>query len=272
MKTFTFICLVLVSFPVSANETQFVIINGHAMEYQDQGEGEVTLLLEAGGSAGMSDWEPVYHELGKTYRTIRYSRLGNGNSAQIRKNYSSEEYAEEALALLEALKIEGPVVYVAHSYGAYIARVFAARYPERIAALMLIEPASEHDVDIMRAIDLEQAGKEIAQVKLDDMRNGMSNQYLDFWAKRPLPDYGQIGDIPVSVIASVKTYDDPPLLFFTDEARAMWGQLHKDWAEAFPQGRAVLTDNSYHFPQRDEPELVVAEVHRLVEQLNAITP
>tara|TARA_Y100001973_G_scaffold69554_1_gene101495 strand:+ start:3519 stop:4355 length:837 start_codon:yes stop_codon:yes gene_type:complete len=272
MKIITFICLALLSLPVSANEPHFVTINGHAMEYQDQGEGKVALLLEAGGSAGLADWDPVYNELTKQYRTIRYSRLGNGNSAQIRKNYSSEEYADEALALLEALKVEGPVVYVAHSYGAYIARVFAARYPERVAALMLIEPASEHDVDIMRAIDLEQAEKEIAQVKLDDMQNGMSNQYLDFWAKRPLPDYEQIGDIPVTVIASVKTYDDPPLLFFTDEARAMWGLLHKDWAEAFPQGRAVLTDKSYHFPQRDEPELVVAEVHRLVEKLVSTKP
>ncbi len=272
MKTITFLCLSLLSFTVSASEPQFVTINGHAMEYQDQGEGKVTLLLEAGGSAGLADWEPVYNELAKTYRTIRYSRLGNGNSAPIRKNYSSEEYADEALALLEALKVEGPVVYVAHSYGAYIARVFAARYPQRVAALMLIEPASEHDVAIMRAINLKQAEKEIAQVKLDDMENGMSNQYLDFWAKRPLPDYPQLGDIPVTVIASVKTYDDPPLLFFTDEARTMWGQLHKDWAESFPQGRAVLTDKSYHFPQRDEPELVVAEVHRLVKRLTATSP
>ena len=44
----------------------------------------------------------------------------------------------------------------------------------------------------MRKIDLVKAEKEIAQVKLDDLKNGMSNQYLDFWAKRPLPDYPQI--------------------------------------------------------------------------------
>jgi len=96
-------------------------------------------------------------------------------------------------------------VYVAHSYGAYIARVFAATYPNKIKALMLIEPASEHDVDIMRAIDLPRAEKEIAAIKRDDMKNGMSNQYLDFWAKRPLPDYPQIADIPVTVIPQLKS-------------------------------------------------------------------
>jgi len=48
---------------------------------------------------------------------------------------------------------------------------------------MLIEPASEHDVDIMRKIDLSRAEKEIAAIKRDDMKNGMSNQYVDFWSK-----------------------------------------------------------------------------------------
>lgn len=236
------------------------------MEYQLSGTGTYTILLEAGGSAGLDDWDPIYSSLTKHAKVLRYSRLGNGNSSPIQKNYSSEEYAAEALALLNALNIDDKVVYVAHSYGAYIARVFAAKYPERVSALMLIEPASEHDVDIMRSIDLELAEREIAQVKLDDMKHGMSNQYLDFWAKRPLPDYPQIPDIPVTVIASIKTYDEPPLLFFTDEAREKWGQLHQEWAESFPQGKAVLTDKSYHFPQQDEPDMVIKEIIALINR------
>ncbi|MFX3770168.1 hypothetical protein ACJBSE_10385, partial [Streptococcus suis] len=85
-----------------------------------------------------------------------------------------------------------------------VARDFAAAYPEQLQALLMLNPSSEHDVDIMRSIDLEQANKEIAAVKLADMENGMSNNYLDFWSKRPLPNYPQIKDIPVSVIASIK--------------------------------------------------------------------
>ena len=131
---------------------------------------------------------------------------------------------------------------------------------------MLIEPASEHDVDIMRAIDLPRAEKEIAAIKLDDMKNGMSNQYLDFWAKRPLPDYPQIADIPVTVIASVKKYKKPPVLFLTDQAREMWGDLHSKWANAFPQGEIVITNKSYHYPQNDEPKMVVTQIVKLLER------
>ena len=248
-------------------KSSFVTVNGYDVEYEMAGNGKHTVFLEAGGSAGLSDWNPIFESLAKHSRVIRYSRIGNGESEQVRKNYSSEEYAEEARLVLEALNIKSPVVYVAHSYGAYIARRFAATYPELISGLMLIEPASEHDVDIMRRIDLEKAEKEIAQVKLDDLKNGMSNQYLDFWAKRPLPDYPEIPDIPVTVIASIKKYENPPLLFFTDEAREMWGELHTEWANAFPQGKTVLTNKSYHFPQNDEPDMVVGEIIDLLEKI-----
>ena len=245
----------------------FIEVNGYNIEYEwEKKIAAPIVLLEAGGSAGMADWDPIYTQLSAFASVIRYSRIGNGNSYKLRKNYSSEQYAQEALLLLKALGIKRPVIYIAHSYGAYIARTFAAQYPENLAALMLIEPASEHDVDIMRQIDLPRAEQEIAQIKRDDMANGMSNQYLDFWAKRPLPDYPEIPDIPVTVIASVKRYQNPSVLFFTDEGRKKWGKLHSEWAKAFPRGRVVLTDKSYHYPQFDEPDMVIEEIKALLDR------
>ena len=267
MKSWLYFLGCLVSF-CSLAEVKFVKVKNFDVEHEIRGNGQHIVLLEAGGSSALSDWDPIFEALSEHATVIRYSRIGNGNSTKIKKNYSSEEYALEASLLLDALGIEQPVVFVAHSYGAYIARRFAATYQDRISGLVLIEPASEHDVDIMRKIDLALAEQQIAQVKLDDLANGMSNQYLDFWSKRPLPDFPQIPDIPVTVIASTKKYKDPELLFFTDQARLMWGQLHTDWANAFPRGKAVLTDKSYHYPQRDEPELVVTEIVDLLSRIN----
>lgn len=203
----------LLAFNVSA-DISFIKVKGYDVEYEIKGSGQHIVFLEAGGSAGLSDWDPIFESLAKQTQVIRYSRIGNGGSEKIKKNYTSEEYAQEAFLLLAALRINQPVVYVAHSYGAYIARRFSSAYPDKVSALMLIEPASEHDVDIMRKIDLELAEKQIAQVKLDDLANGMSNQYLDFWSKRPLPDYPEIPNIPVTVIASTKKFENPTLLFF----------------------------------------------------------
>ncbi|MDN7137584.1 alpha/beta hydrolase [Pseudidiomarina sp. 1ASP75-14] len=255
-------------FPVVAfANSDFVKVKGYELEYEIAGNGSEVILLEAGGSAGMSDWEPVFERLSEHAKVIRYSRVGNGNSTAIKQHFTSQDYAEQASALLTELGIQQPVIFVAHSYGGSVARDFAAAYPEQIKALMMLDPSSEHDVDILRAIDLEKGNEEIAQIKLADMEGGMSNQYLDFWSKRPLPDYPQIKDMPVTVITSVKKMENPPNLFFTDQGRKMWGELWQNWTTAFPQGKSVLTEKSGHFVQLDEPELVISELLSLMQKL-----
>ncbi|AZG34711.1 MULTISPECIES: hypothetical protein [Shewanella] len=52
-----------------------------------------------------------------------------------------------------------------------------------------LEPSSEHDVDMLRVIDLKQGHHEITQIKLADKENSMSSQFVNFWSKQPLPDY-----------------------------------------------------------------------------------
>lgn len=262
--------LVLLSFNLCALQSHFIKVNEFELEYEIAGNGKHIILLEAGGGSALTDWEPVFTQLAQQATVIRYSRVGNGNSTQVTRHFTSRDYADFASELLEKLNISEPVILVAHSYGGSVARDFAAAYPNKVKALLLLDPSSEHDVDILRAIDLELGNREIAQIKLDDMKDGMSNQYLDFWSKRPLPDYPQIKAMPVTVIASVKTMENPPNLFFTDKGRELWGEHWQSWAAAFPQGRAVLTAKSGHFIQFDEPQLVLQELTRLVEQLDSL--
>lgn len=266
MKFISLIGIAL-SFSIAA-QPNLISVNEFQLEYEVAGQGKHTVLLEAGGGASMSDWDTVFNRIAEHATVIRYSRVGNGKSTVIKRHFTSNDYADYASELLVNLNIKQPVILVAHSYGGNIARDFATAYPKQIKALLLLDPSSEHDVDILRAIDLEKANREIAQIKLDDMANGMSNQYLDFWSKRPLPDYPQIKDIPVTVIASVRKTKNPANLFFTDEGRKMWGELWQTWAGAFPQGKTVLTEKSGHFVQVDEPELVVNELLALMQKLD----
>lgn len=266
MLKFILICCALFSFTLSAAGSKLVRVKDVELEYEIAGTGKTIVLLEGGGSAGLSDWEPVFQQMAQQATVIRYSRAGNGNSTAIKRHFTSRDYADYASELLIKLNIKTPVILVTHSYGGSIARDFAVAYPTQIKALLMLDPSSEHDVDIIRAINLEQGNREIAQIKLDDMANGMSNQYLDFWSKRPLPDYPQIKDMPVTVIASVKIHEKPANLFFTDQARKMWGEMWQQWATAFPQGRAILTNKSGHYVQFDEPELVLNELKLLIEK------
>ncbi|MDP5460472.1 alpha/beta fold hydrolase [Alishewanella sp. SMS8] len=263
---FILLSIFVLSFSVVA-EPKFSKVGDFELEYEIAGSGEYTVLLEGGAGAGLSDWDPVFYKIAEKATVIRYSRVGNGNSTAIKRHFTSDEYAHYASNLLLNLGISQPVILIAHSYGGNVARDFAVTYPAQIKALLMLDPSSEHDVDIMRAINLEQANKEIAAVKLADMENGMSNNYLDFWSKRPLPNYPQIKDMPVTVIASIKKDPNPPHLLASDQGVVKWGETWKQWAEAFPQGRAVLTEMSGHFVQFDEPELVISELTLIIERL-----
>lgn len=247
-------------------QIQTVQIDGYKMEYEISGTGNNVILLEAGGGGGLADWPGIFESLSKSTRVLRYSRVGNGNSEKPNRFFVVEDYVGHLKLLLDNLKIP-KITYVAHSYGGSVARVFSAKYPSSVEALLLVDSASEHDVDIMRAIDLEQANKEIAAVKLADIEGGKNYHIVDFWAKFPLPDYPEIADIPVTVIASIKRYESPEHLFHSDKGRAMWGAHWKEWAEAFPQGKAILTTNSYHLIPQEEPELVIREANELLKRV-----
>ncbi|MEM5551544.1 alpha/beta hydrolase [Pseudoalteromonas neustonica] len=268
VNTNSFLLLTL-SLLFAANvKAAFVKVGEFELQYEIAGSGKQIVVLEAGGSAGLDDWNSVFSSIAEQTKVIRYSRVGNGNSTAIKRHFTSMDYAQHLSEFLLALDISEPIVLAAHSYGGSVAREFAAKYPQQLNALLMLDPSSEHDVDILRAINLEQGNKEIAQIKLSDMANGISNQYLDFWSKRPLPDYPQIKDIPVTVIASVRKMAEPSNLFFTDKGRIMWGEIWQNWAAEFPQGRSVLTEKSGHFIQNDEPMLVLRELKRVMKMLD----
>ncbi|TCO69475.1 pimeloyl-ACP methyl ester carboxylesterase [Chromatocurvus halotolerans] len=263
-----FLSLIVIAFSFAvAAQPALINVNEFELAYEVAGSGRHIVLLEAGGNAGMSDWGPVFNRMAEHATVIRYSRVGNGESTAIERHFTSRDYADYASELLIRLDIQEPVIVVAYSYGGSVARDFAAAYPEQIKALLMLDPSSEHHVDILRAIDLEKGNRQIAEIKQDDMKNGMSNQYLDFWSKRPLPDYPQIRDIPVTVIASVKRAEMSENLFFTDQGRRLWGELWQSWAGDFPQGKSVLTRKSGHLVHVDEPELVLDELLALMNKL-----
>lgn len=218
VNTNSFLLLTL-SLLFAANvKAAFVKVGEFELQYEIAGSGKQIVVLEAGGSAGLDDWNSVFSSIAEQTKVIRYSRVGNGNSTAIKRHFTSMDYAQHLSEFLLALDISEPIVLAAHSYGGSVAREFAAKYPQQLNALLMLDPSSEHDVDILRAINLEQGNKEIAQIKLSDMANGMSNQYLDFWSKRPLPNYPQIKDIPVTVIASVRKMAEPSNFFLQTRA------------------------------------------------------
>jgi pimeloyl-ACP methyl ester carboxylesterase len=72
---------------------------------------------------------------------------------------SMAQLADDAVALLDALHVEGPAVVCGVSMGGYVAQHVAAREPHRVAALVLVDTKLEADTDEARAGRADLAAK-----------------------------------------------------------------------------------------------------------------
>ncbi|MDP9999663.1 MULTISPECIES: alpha/beta fold hydrolase [Pseudarthrobacter] len=118
-----------------------VSVNGVDLYYEERGEGLPILGVHGSPSSAVL-WEVAAQELALHGRCITYDRRGFHRSAPPAPYASMDlvEHVDDAAALLAALHA-GPAVVIGRSTGGLIALELARRFPDKIKALVLLEPA-----------------------------------------------------------------------------------------------------------------------------------
>jgi pimeloyl-ACP methyl ester carboxylesterase len=114
------------------------------LAFDDIGPGPVVVLIH-GFPLDRSMWIHQRSSVGSIYRVILPDLRGHGTTAAPEGVYEVDSMADDVLELLDALQIDGPVVVGGLSMGGYIALSIAARHPERLKALMLINTRASAD-------------------------------------------------------------------------------------------------------------------------------
>jgi len=91
-------------------------------------------------------------------RLIAPDQRGFGGSGDAAPE-SIAQLADDAVALLDALHVARPAVVCGVSMGGYVAQHVAARHPDRVAALVLVDTKLEADTPEARAARSDLAGK-----------------------------------------------------------------------------------------------------------------
>ncbi len=123
-----------------------VSVEGHAVHLVCMGQGSRTYVLDAGAGAGVFEWYRIQPQLAKTGRVCAFDRAGLGWSEAANGGYDGVPAAAYLALLVRAAKIPTPFIYVGHSLGANFAEIYQARYPNDVAALVLIEPGVPADL------------------------------------------------------------------------------------------------------------------------------
>jgi N-formylmaleamate deformylase len=123
------------------NWTQGTVTVGDGIElfYTRTGNGDKpALVLLHGLSDNGLCWHPFASDLEADYDLIMYDAYGHGQSSRIDPNKRFDLVAD-LHDLMNALNLEKPGL-VGHSMGAAIAAELAARYPDKLTALILEDP------------------------------------------------------------------------------------------------------------------------------------
>ena len=101
--------------------------------------GEPTVILEAGTGDNHMTWHGLQQDISRTVQVCSYDRLGYGWSDSSRGPRSVELIAGELFKLLKTAQIQPPYVLAGHSFGGLVMHYFAARYPETVLGLVLVD-------------------------------------------------------------------------------------------------------------------------------------
>ncbi|HEU4802759.1 MAG TPA: adenylate/guanylate cyclase domain-containing protein [Solirubrobacterales bacterium] len=169
-------------------ETHYAPSGEIAIAYQVHGDGEHDLLL-AGSTASNIEtvWElpeavRLFERLGRFARVIRYDRRDSGVSDPIKDDLTIEAHAADALAVIDAVGADRPVLF-GGTEGARSLAVLAATRPERVGSLIAVTPSVRS-----AAAAAPEAGERLAASLSDltDYPNPMVDIFTPDWADDPV--------------------------------------------------------------------------------------
>ncbi|SDZ70812.1 Pimeloyl-ACP methyl ester carboxylesterase [Variovorax sp. YR266] len=258
------------------------VASGLEFHYVQAGEG-LPLVFVHGGAGDYTTWSPQWTAFSGRYRTVSYSRRfsqPNKNPEPAVDHHSAEAEASDLRDLIDDCWHARPAILVGASYGAYTALALATSTPDRVRALVLIEPpllplagettdgmklrdafetkiqaparlafAAGDDAKAMKTLAGGIAGSPASDSFIDArmqgrMRNVRAMRVLTS-SKRQFPP------IDPRALASIAV---PTLLISGERTEPLWREIFMTLQRHMPHAESVVMPNAGHAVARDQPE------------------
>ena len=118
---------------------QLIDVGGHRLHLHCTGSGDPTVVLEPGAGAMSSDLGWIAPAVARDTRVCVYDRAGRGWSEPADTVQDATQVATDLHTLLHRANVSGPYVLAGHSFGGLYVLTFAARYPEEVAGMVLVD-------------------------------------------------------------------------------------------------------------------------------------
>jgi pimeloyl-ACP methyl ester carboxylesterase len=119
---------------------RLIDVGGRRLHLYCTGSGSPTVILVSGLGETSTYWSGwVIPAVARTTRVCAYDRAGQGWSDPPAGPQDGSVVAADLHALLDRAPVPGPYVLAGHSTGGAYARIFAARHPDQVAAMVMLD-------------------------------------------------------------------------------------------------------------------------------------
>ncbi len=123
---------------------RLVPAGGYRIHLNPVGTGPAVVFI-SGIAASCLNWTRVQHLLAAHATAVTTDRAGLGWSDLGPRGLTALDHAEHLHEALTRAGVRPPFVLVAHSYGSYVAQLFAARHEAEVAGMVFVDPITWAD-------------------------------------------------------------------------------------------------------------------------------
>lgn len=217
---------------------QLVDVGGHRLHLRCTGTGSPTVVLEPGAGEMAANLGWITPAVARTTRVCAYDRAGRGWSDPAGTTPSGARVATDLHTLLHRAGVPGPYVLAGHSFGGLYVLAFAARYPDEVAGMVLVDstaPAATNGPAVATGHAESRLTRRVATLLSTAARFGLARLYADLTFKElPAQDRDDVrasvatsttvrsvveeyvaGSTSTQDAAALRDFGDKPLLVLT---------------------------------------------------------
>jgi Predicted hydrolases or acyltransferases (alpha/beta hydrolase superfamily) len=251
-------------------------IGGRRLAVKTAGEGVPTVVLEMGLGSPARTYDAIARQIAALTRVVWYDRAGLGSSDPAPMPRTIQDLVLDLHTLLQKAALPGPYVLAGHSMGGHIARLYCERYPDEVAALVLIDASHEDQRERYLTVLPPQPNElpDLAHLRHiwesrwadprqnDEMIDNLANSAL-------LRSCHSLGNLPLVVLSRGRPMRDPAKYpaGLIEEMERLWLQMQRELARLSSQSRHLIASKSGHLIHEDEPAAIVEVIQQMVVQV-----